>query len=132
MTSNQVVRPTLSWKKTLPSIFDIFYAIEVSVAGLLYSALIHLPAQVLPALFLIVHHFGSFRPTQHKVVYILLLKVVCGRPILLLFQIKSDKSVRSTSTHYNWNLESLPSFIQHPFPFVHLGLVQDTHVFVYG
>jgi hypothetical protein len=49
--------------------------------------------------YLIVHHPGSFRPAQHKVVCIQLLKVLCRRPVLLFFRLMPDKSVRSTSAH---------------------------------
>ena len=83
MTSNQVARHTLSRKEPLPSGFDIVYPIEVSVPDSINSALLHVPAWIMSTLFLIVHHPGSFRPAQHKVVCKLLLKVVCGRPSLL-------------------------------------------------
>ena len=57
------------------------------------------------SLFLIVHHLGSCRPTQHKVVRKLLLTAVCGRPLLLL-------ACRSPASQFAWPPLKLTSLLQ--------------------
>ena len=60
-----------------------------SVPDSINSALLHVPAWIMSTLFLIVHHPGSFPSAQHKAVCILLLKVICGRPSLLIPLVRS-------------------------------------------
>ena len=77
-----------------------------------------------PSLFLIVHHKGSFRPMQHKVVCRLLLTVVCRSPFLIsCWQGRPVGSLDlRTLTQFS---KSLPSFVQHLFL---VGTIQGTHV----
>lgn len=126
VTGNQVIRYSLSQRKPLSLAFDIvFSAIETYIVGSLYSTPMHLPAKVMLSLFLIVHHGASFPAPQHKVVCKLLLKAVCGRPVLLVCLASVGQFVRSTSTLFALLSKSLPSFTQHS-TFLR-WLIQDTH-----
>ena len=95
------------------------------IVGLIYSARQYSLTRIKSPFFLIVHHRGSFRPTQHKVVCKLLLKVVCGRPIPLLIIMIPRLSSLGFSFRFTTS-QGLPSFVQHSFRFH--GLIQDTHV----
>ena len=94
------------------------------IVALIYSARQYPLTGIKSPFFLIVHHRGSFRPTQHKVVCKLLLKVVCGRPVPLLMLMIP----RLSSLGFGFRFiitKGLPSFVQHSFR-LH-GLIQDTH-----
>jgi len=85
--------------------------------------------QSLLPLFLIAHHPGSFPPAQHKVVCLLRLIVVSGRPFL-------KSCVQRRINHFArtprpW-IVSLRSSIICTAPFARLAKVQGTHVLWYG
>ncbi len=102
------------YKRNYPVLTSSISAYEASVAGLLNSARQYLPARVKLSLFLIVHHKGSFRPMQHKVVWRLLLTVVYRSPFLIfLWQGRPVGSLDlRTLTQFS---KSLPSFVQQLF-----------------
>ena len=94
------------------------------IVGLIYSARQYAPTGIKSPFFLIVNHRGSFRPTQHKVVCKLLLKVVCGRPVPLLIIMIPRLSSLGFGFRFIF-FKGLPSFVQHSSRFH--GLIQDTH-----
>ena len=125
VNSNQVSF-TLITDTNVPTRFrHLLLLLRDFIVGLIYSARQYAPTGIKSLFFLIVHHRGSFRPTQHKVVCKLLLKVVCGRPIPLLMLMIP----RLSSLGFGFRFitaKGLPSFVQHSFRFH--GLIQDTHV----
>jgi hypothetical protein len=88
---------------------------------------LHLPAKFNTSLFLIVHHSGCFPPAQHKVVCILFLKIVCGRPILSISRVKSASQFARPPYIYFGFLKVFHLLYSIQFVIVLLELVQDTH-----
>ena len=125
VNSNQVSFTLLTDTNVTARFRHLLLLLRDFIVGLIYSARQYAPTGIKSLFFLIVHHRGSFRPTQHKVVCKLLLKVVCGRPIPLLMLMIP----RLSSLGFGFRFitaKGLPYFVQHSFRFH--GLIQDTHV----